>query len=74
MDYIELSVVANRIAAFCDETVAVLCRAAFSPNIRDRLNFSGFIVAPEGELRAQTAHIPMINPRLPPALCPLLPA
>lgn len=38
---------------------AVLQRAAFSPNIRDRLDFSCAIFDGEGELCAQAAHIPV---------------
>jgi N-methylhydantoinase B len=38
---------------------AVLRRSAFSPNIRDRLDFSCAVFSPEGELCAQAAHIPV---------------
>lgn len=38
---------------------AVLQRAAFSPNIRDRLDFSCAVFNAEGELCAQAAHIPV---------------
>ncbi len=38
---------------------AVLQRAAFSPNIRDRLDFSCAVFSAEGELCAQAAHIPV---------------
>ena len=56
---IELSVFASRIKAVCEEMGAVLRRAAFSPNIRDRLDFSCAIFDAQGELCAQAAHIPV---------------
>jgi len=45
--------------AVCDEMGAVLRNAAFSPNIRDRLDFSCAVFDPQGELCAQAAHIPV---------------
>ncbi len=59
MDAIELSIFSSRIAAICDEMGAVLQRASFSPNIKDRLDFSCAIFDAEGELCAQAAHIPV---------------
>ena len=59
MDPIELSIFSNRINAVCTEMGAVLQRAAFSPNIRDRLDFSCAVFDTEGELCAQAAHIPV---------------
>ena len=40
MNAVELKLFASRIAAICDEMGVVLRRAAFSPNIKDRLDFS----------------------------------
>lgn len=59
MDAIALSLFAHRIAAVCDEMGAVLQRAAFSPNIKDRLDFSCAVFDLQGELCAQAAHIPV---------------
>ncbi len=59
MDAIELSIFSSRIAAVCDEMGAVLRRAAFSPNIRDRLDYSCAVFDPQGQLCAQAAHIPV---------------
>ncbi|HWP94137.1 MAG TPA: hydantoinase B/oxoprolinase family protein [Gammaproteobacteria bacterium] len=59
MNTIELSLFAHRIAALCDEMGAVLRRAAFSPNIRDRLDFSCAVFDAEGGLCGQAAHIPV---------------
>ena len=59
MNAIELSLFANRLAAVCDEMGAILQRAAFSPNIRDRLDFSCAVFDAKGRLCAQAAHIPV---------------
>src|SRR5512139_648064 len=59
MNAIELSLFSSRIEAVCDEMGAVLRRTAFSPNIRDRLDFSCAIFDANGELCAQAAHIPV---------------
>lgn len=59
MDPIALSVFSSRIEAVCDEMGAVLKRVAFSPNIKDRLDFSCAVFDTEGELCAQAAHIPV---------------
>ncbi|MET0067724.1 MAG: hydantoinase B/oxoprolinase family protein [Candidatus Thiodiazotropha sp.] len=59
MDPIELSIFASRLEAVCDEMGVVLRNAAFSPNIRDRLDFSCAVFDAQGELCAQAAHIPV---------------
>jgi N-methylhydantoinase B len=59
MNAIELGVLASRIEALCDEMGAQLRRAAFSPNIRDRLDYSCALFDERGELCAQAAHIPV---------------
>ena len=59
MNGIELGLFANRIAAICDEMGAILRRAAFSPNIKDRLDFSCAVFDRSGGLCAQAAHIPV---------------
>ncbi|MES9939818.1 MAG: hydantoinase B/oxoprolinase family protein [Candidatus Thiodiazotropha sp. 6PLUC2] len=59
MDPIELSIFSSRLEAVCDEMGAVLRNAAFSPNIRDRLDFSCAVFDAAGELCAQAAHIPV---------------
>ena len=59
MDPVELNVFASRLEAVCDEMGVVLRNAAFSPNIRDRLDFSCAIFDPTGALSAQAAHIPV---------------
>jgi len=59
MDAIELSLFVKRINAICEEMGSVLMRTAFSPNIKDRLDFSCAIFDAEGHLCAQAAHIPI---------------
>jgi len=58
-DAIQLSIFASRIEAVCDEMGAVLQRTAFSPNIKDRLDYSCAVFDIQGELCAQAAHIPV---------------
>ena len=59
MDAVELSLFNQRIAAVCDEMGARLRQAAFSPNIRDRLDYSCAVFDAGGGLVAQAAHIPV---------------
>jgi len=59
LDPVELSIFSSRMEAVCDEMGAVLRNAAFSPNIRDRLDFSCAVFDRRGELCAQAAHIPV---------------
>jgi N-methylhydantoinase B len=59
MDAVQLSIFSNRIDAICSEMGVTLQHAAFSPNIRDRLDYSCAIFDETGELCAQAAHIPV---------------
>ena len=59
MDAIELGIFSSRLDAVCDEMGAVLRDAAFSPNIRDRLDYSCAVFDARGDLCAQAAHIPV---------------
>lgn len=59
MDPIELALFSGRIQAVCDEMGTVLRRAAFSPNIKDRLDYSCAVFDTDGALCAQAAHIPV---------------
>ena len=56
---IELRLFQCRTQAVCDEMGVVLRRAAFSPNIKDRLDFSCALFDANGRLAAQAAHIPV---------------
>jgi N-methylhydantoinase B len=55
----ELNIFASRLDAVCDEMGLVLRNAAFSPNIRDRLDYSCAVFDHGGDLCAQAAHIPV---------------
>jgi N-methylhydantoinase B len=59
MSPIELSILVSRVEAVCGEMGAVLQKAAFSPNIKDRLDFSCALFDAKGGLYAQAAHIPV---------------
>ncbi len=59
LDIIALSIFANRIDAICGEMGATLQKSAFSPNIRDRLDYSCAVFDASGALCAQAAHIPV---------------
>ncbi len=59
MDGIELALLTRRTQAICDEMGVVLRRTAFSPNIKDRLDYSCALFDARGELFAQAAHIPV---------------
>lgn len=59
LNAIELSIFSNRINAVCEEMGIVLQKTAFSPNIRDRLDYSCAVFDAQGELCAQAAHIPV---------------
>ena len=54
-----LEVFANRFSFIAEEMGAVLQRTAFSPNIKERRDFSCAIFDAEGNLVAQAAHIPV---------------
>lgn len=56
---IELGLFASRVAAICEEMGALLGRAAFSPNIRDRKDYSCALFDPAGELLGQATHQPV---------------
>ncbi|MFK5986981.1 MAG: hydantoinase B/oxoprolinase family protein [Pseudomonadota bacterium] len=59
LNNIELSLFSSRINAICEEMGEVLRLSAFSPNIKDRLDFSCAIFDASGQLCAQAAHIPV---------------
>ncbi len=58
-DSVELGLFASRVAAICEEMGALLGRVAFSPNIRDRLDYSCALFNRRGQLLGQATHIPV---------------
>lgn len=59
MNPVQLSIFSSKISAIADEMGAVLQRSGFSPNIRDRLDYSCAVFNTSAELCAQAAHIPV---------------
>lgn len=59
LDSVELGLFSSRIAAICEEMGALLGRVAFSPNIRDRLDYSCALFNRHGHLLGQATHIPV---------------
>ncbi len=59
LDPITLAVMNNRLAAIAEEMGVVLGQTAYSPNIKERHDFSCAIFDARGELVAQAAHIPV---------------
>jgi N-methylhydantoinase B len=58
-DPVRLEVFHHLMAALCEEAGALLQRAAVSPNIRERRDFSVALFDREARLTAQAAHIPV---------------
>ncbi|MGD9265321.1 MAG: hydantoinase B/oxoprolinase family protein, partial [Lysobacterales bacterium] len=56
---VELGLFASRVAAICEEMGALLGRVAFSPNIRDRKDYSCALFSRRGQLLGQATHIPV---------------
>jgi N-methylhydantoinase B/oxoprolinase/acetone carboxylase alpha subunit len=52
-------VLISRLTGIAEEMGAVLRRAAFSPNIKERADCSAALFTPEGELLVQAEHIPV---------------
>ena len=59
LDPASLQVLISRLAGVADEMGAVLRRAAYSPNIKERADCSAALFTPAGELLAQAEHIPV---------------
>jgi N-methylhydantoinase B len=59
VDAISLAVFKNLFASVAEEMGVALQRASFSPNIRERLDFSCAVFDARGRMVAQAAHIPV---------------
>ncbi|HEY7708640.1 MAG TPA: hydantoinase B/oxoprolinase family protein, partial [Candidatus Entotheonella sp.] len=61
MDYdpIRLEVFRNLLRGISEEMGVTLCRTAFSPNIKERRDFSCALFDGKGRMIAQAAHIPV---------------
>jgi N-methylhydantoinase B len=58
-DPIQLELFKNRFASVAEEMGMVLRRTGYSPNIKERLDFSCAIFDAEGRMVAQAAHLPV---------------
>jgi N-methylhydantoinase B/oxoprolinase/acetone carboxylase alpha subunit len=59
VDPAALQVLISRLTGVAEEMGAVLRRAAFSPNIKERADCSAALFTPDGELLVQAEHIPV---------------
>jgi N-methylhydantoinase B len=59
LDPVTLAVMNNRLAAIAEEMGVVLGQTGFSPNIKERHDFSCALFDSGGELVAQAAHVPV---------------
>jgi len=59
LDPAALQVLVSRLVGVADEMGAVLRRAAFSPNIKERADCSAALFTADGELLTQAEHIPV---------------
>ncbi|HEX8803915.1 MAG TPA: hydantoinase B/oxoprolinase family protein [Acidimicrobiales bacterium] len=59
LDPAALQVLISRLTGVAEEMGAVLRRAAFSPNIKERADCSAALFTPAGELLVQAEHIPV---------------
>jgi N-methylhydantoinase B len=58
-DPVDLELFNHRFAAIAEEMGVTLCRTGFSPNIKERRDFSCALFDASGELIAHAAHIPV---------------
>lgn len=70
---LELTIFNKLFAAVAEEMGIVLRRSAFSPNIKERRDYSCALCTAAGELLAQAAHIPVHLGALPRTLARVLP-
>src|SRR3990172_5353615 len=59
LDPIRLEVYKNLFASIAEEMGVVLRKASFSPNIKERRDYSCAVFDPSGGMVAQAAHIPV---------------
>ncbi|HEY7068790.1 MAG TPA: hydantoinase B/oxoprolinase family protein, partial [Acidimicrobiales bacterium] len=59
LDPAALQVLISRLTGVAEEMGAVLRRAAFSPNIKERADCSAALFTPDGEMLVQAEHIPV---------------
>jgi N-methylhydantoinase B len=70
---LELTIFNKLFAAVAEEMGIVLRKSAFSPNIKERRDYSCALCTPAGDLLAQAAHIPVHLGAVPRTMARLLP-
>ncbi len=73
MDALQLEVWRHRLASIAEEMGETLRRTGFSPNIKERLDFSCAVFDAQGRLVAQAAHIPAHLGAMPASVATVLP-
>lgn len=73
MDRLQLEVWRHRLSSIAEEMGETLRRTGFSPNIKERLDFSCAIFNAEGQMTAQAAHIPAHLGAMPASVATVLP-
>ena len=68
LEKVRLEVFHHLFAAAAEEMGVSLMRSAFSPNIKERRDYSCAIFDPEGNMVAQAAHLPVHLGSAPPSL------
>jgi N-methylhydantoinase B len=59
LDVVALEVFRHQVARIAEDMGLVLRNTSFSPNIKERLDCSAAVFAPDGEMLAQAEHIPV---------------
>jgi N-methylhydantoinase B/oxoprolinase/acetone carboxylase alpha subunit len=59
IDPVEFEIVKNRFVSVAEEMGVALCRTSFSPNIKERLDYSCAVYDADGETIAQGDHMPV---------------
>ena len=59
LDQVRLEIFKNLFSSIAEEMGVVMQRSAYSPNIKERLDFSCALFDPSGQMVAQAAHIPV---------------
>lgn len=59
LEQVQLEIFKNLFASIAEEMGVVMQRSAYSPNIKERLDFSCALFDPTGDMVAQAAHIPV---------------
>ncbi len=59
LDPVDFEIIHQQMASVCEEMGRALQRSSFSPNIKERCDFSCAVFSADGEMLAQAEHIPV---------------